>query len=80
MTTLSDDITADLIRDAERYHPHDEPDVENVRFTDYAGDTIEDAYHYGTEHGAIMIARAILDKLGIPYTPKNPYSTEASHD
>lgn len=42
-------------------------DKDDFMVDDYAGGNIDDAYDMGTRHGAVELARELLDQLGVGY-------------
>jgi hypothetical protein len=42
-------------------------DIEDQIVDDYAGGNVDDAFYYGEATGTTMLAREILDSLGIEY-------------
>ena len=43
-------------------------DGEDVIVDDYAGGNIDDAFYLGERQGEVMLAREILDAIGVDYT------------
>lgn len=42
-------------------------DLEDQVIGDYAGGNMDDAFYYGEANGTTMLARKILDSMGIEY-------------
>jgi len=76
MAELSQKMLESLTRDAERWHPWDKP-VEEWDLLEYSGGKIDDIYHIGGDHAGILVARAVLDDMGIKYTPKRKGEDDA---